>query len=98
MSYDMTVEETFQRRITTRKYLNGIWTRVCFDIEEVNDEIQSMIKQLEYGHDILDISSEQRGNTVVVNVEYARPGKLGRLHRNIVVKKHSECRVNQDLI
>ena len=89
--YEMTVKETYKKRITSIPSLNGIWSRTMRDVEEINNEVNELLEYHSRKFDVLDTSKKVSKDAIVITMEYARKRGIGRLTKTITIKKKKKA-------
>ena len=86
--YCIEVKETYQKTINSKVYINFDLSRYYNDIEEVQENINSLQNELERMN-IVQTRTFRESDKIAQRVEYHRPGHCGTLVRTTVVRKYN---------
>ena len=76
--YSLSIKETYQRGMSTRIKNNGEVSAMCRSLEELNDKIKSLNKDL-YKMNVMDVETHPH----MIKVRFFKPNKVGLFTRII---------------
>ena len=93
--YCVEMKEVHQRTMFSRVHMNFDLTRYCNDLEEVNENIRALQKDLENSN-IIQTRTWREDKLVARRIEYKRPGQsCGHQVRTIVVRKYNKPKCDE---